>query len=190
MNVPNAITLLGLGCGLLSIVQATDSPAAAASLLVCALVLDRLDGVAARLLGQTSDMGERLDSLADMVSFSVAPALLLYAMSGSAEVLACGVLYTLCGAWRLARYHEDGLVDSRFGRAFVGVPTPGAAAWLLLVAAYLPAPWRGPGFCLGLLLGGALMVSQVPYPRDGVVLIATVLSLVASLAGFWGMFAA
>lgn len=191
MTLPNATTAAGLAAGAASIAasQREHFPIAA-SLLVAALILDRLDGVLARRLGQSSEFGARLDSLADLVSFGVAPVVLVHGLVrragvDSAFVLGAGVVWIVAAGWRLARFSEDGMVDSRWGRAFVGVPTPGAAAWLLLLAALLPVEYLAPGAIAGLALGAVVMLSRIPYPRNGPVLGATVLGLVVTLSIFW-----
>src|SRR4029078_4880314 len=102
---------------------------------VWSMVLDMLDGRIARLTGTTSEFGGELDSLADAVSFGVAPALLAYAWGFSTVPrVGCLVafLFVMCGVLRLARFNvQRNVVDGRF---FVGLPIPaGAAAVAALV---------------------------------------------------------
>ncbi|MEO1173210.1 MAG: CDP-alcohol phosphatidyltransferase family protein [Myxococcota bacterium] len=188
INVPNLLTAAGLAAGAGSIAASQQGHLAlAATLLVLALILDRFDGVAARWLGLTSDFGARLDSLADLVSFGVAPVVLSNAIvPNDTLVVITGIAWTVASGWRLARFSEDGMIDSRFGRAFCGVPAPGAAAWLLLSAALLPSEWIAWGLGLTLVAGAMLMVSRIPYPRNGPVLGATVVALSVTLVVFWG----
>ena len=138
-----------------------SSPLAAAGLVALAAVLDALDGAAARREGGEGEFGTNLDSLADIVSFGVAPALslLLGASSGSPmehvmAAVACA-LFVVCGAVRLARVP---LVKSR--DHFVGLPIPPAGVAVAVLAALAPPVFVSP---LVLLLAG-LMVGRFRMP--------------------------
>src|SRR5437667_5372124 len=101
----------------------------AAPLIGWAIVLDMLDGRIARLTGTASEFGGELDSLADVISFGVAPALLVYCWAFASVPRAgwlAAFLFVTCGALRLARFNvQRHVVD---GRWFVGLPIPAAAA--------------------------------------------------------------
>jgi CDP-diacylglycerol--serine O-phosphatidyltransferase len=112
----------------------------AAPLIFGAIVLDMLDGRIARLTGTTSEFGGELDSLSDMISFGVAPALLAYAWAFSSVPRAgwlAAFLFVACGAMRLARFNVQR--HSLDGRFFVGLPIPAAAGQLAALVAILPA---------------------------------------------------
>ena len=102
---------------------------AAAPLLFWAILLDLLDGRIARMTGTTSEFGGELDSLADAISFGVAPAFLAYAWGFSAVPRVgwlAAFLFVVCGALRLARFNVfTGVSDKRF---FTGLSIPMAAA--------------------------------------------------------------
>jgi len=102
---------------------------AAAPLIFWAIVLDLLDGRIARMTNTTSEFGGELDSLADVISFGVAPALMAYAW-GFSTVPRVGwlaaFLFVVCGALRLARFNVQRQASD--GRFFVGLPIPAAAA--------------------------------------------------------------
>jgi CDP-diacylglycerol--serine O-phosphatidyltransferase len=102
---------------------------AAAPLIFWAIVLDLLDGRIARMTNTTSEFGGELDSLADVISFGVAPALMAYAW-GFGSVPRVGwlaaFLFVVCGALRLARFNVQRQASD--GRFFVGLPIPAAAA--------------------------------------------------------------
>jgi CDP-diacylglycerol--serine O-phosphatidyltransferase len=111
----------------------------AAPLIGWAIVLDMLDGRIARLTNTTSEFGGELDSLADAISFGVAPALLAYRW-GFEPVPRIGwlaaFLFVMCGVMRLARFNvQRHAVD---GRYFVGLPIPAAAAQVAAVVHFLP----------------------------------------------------
>lgn len=127
--LPSLLTTGNLFCGFLAIILTTEGEYRWASLtLLVAMVMDILDGKVARLTKTTTHFGLEFDSLADVVSFGVAPALLLYSWAlaplGRIGWLAA-FLFVICGAMRLARFNvSSGSVDRRY---FIGLPTPAAA---------------------------------------------------------------
>ncbi|MDR3366930.1 MAG: CDP-alcohol phosphatidyltransferase family protein [Prevotellaceae bacterium] len=138
-TVPNIITCFNLICGCAGIVFALEGFALDAMVCVlAALVLDFLDGFAARLLKAYSPVGVQLDSLADMVSFGTLPAVMLYsvmrgmaATEGACELLAFSpFLLTVCSALRLAKFNVDG----RQTTSFFGLPTPANALFFASVS--------------------------------------------------------
>ena len=157
----NALTSANLAAGFLALLAVLDGNAVTAAVLVTAGALfDVLDGPLARRGGEDHGFGATLDSLADLVSFGVVPAMSLYLMSlhvlpglGLAACLA----YLLAGAWRLARFP---LVKDR--GHFVGVPIPVAGVTVMF------AVLGGPDVALALtmaLAASVLMISSVPFPR-------------------------
>jgi CDP-diacylglycerol--serine O-phosphatidyltransferase len=127
--LPNLFTTGNLFCGFYAIVAAFNADYIAAAIAVLiAMVFDVLDGKVARLTHSISRFGMEYDSLADMVSFGVAPGLLIYlwALNGYGKLGWLAVfLFVVCGAMRLARYNiQSGVSDSRY---FVGLPIPAAA---------------------------------------------------------------
>lgn len=128
--LPSLFTTGNLFLGFWAIVRTFHGQyAEAAPLIFWAILLDVLDGRIARMTGTTSEFGAELDSLADVVSFGVAPALLGYSW-GFATLPRVGwlvaFLFVVCGALRLARFNvQKSSVD---GRYFVGLPIPAAAA--------------------------------------------------------------
>src|SRR5687767_4154176 len=142
--LPNLFTIMALCAGFYAIVQAMGGryPQAAIAIFA-ALVLDGMDGRIARLTHTQSDFGAELDSLSDMVSFGVAPALVVYhwalqefAASKTVAMLGpwlstklgwiAAFVYCACAALRLARFNTNiEVVDKRF---FQGLPSPAAAS--------------------------------------------------------------
>ncbi len=127
--LPGLLTTGNLLCGFYAIVLTLDGYHVWAALaLFVAMVMDMLDGKVARLTRTTTQFGVEFDSLADVVSFGVAPALLLYAwaLAPLGRVGAgAAFLYVICGALRLARFNVlTGITDRRY---FIGLPIPGAA---------------------------------------------------------------
>ena len=128
--LPALLTIGNLFFGFYSLILTLDQryPEAAYAVFV-AMIMDMLDGRVARLVKATSQFGVEFDSLADVVSFCVAPAFLLYAFALADMPRAAWfgtALLLICGALRLARFNvQTGTVDKRF---FVGLPTPAGAA--------------------------------------------------------------
>jgi CDP-diacylglycerol--serine O-phosphatidyltransferase len=127
--LPNFLTSMGLFCGFFSIISIMQGDyLRAAWAIVIAGVFDGLDGRIARMTNTTSKFGLEYDSLADLVAFGVAPALLSYAwvldQYGRLGWLAA-FLYVACGAVRLARFNV--MTDIVKSSHFLGLPIPGAA---------------------------------------------------------------
>ncbi len=147
-TIPNLLTLANLACGSAAAVHALwyDDLRTAFWLVAAAAVLDFLDGFAARLTGQYSEVGKQLDSLSDMVSFGVVPSAVLFRMYAPADgpepwgwlVFAVA----LFSALRLAKFNVD---DSQ-SDSFTGLPTPAcallvaSAGWLFASGAYTLTP--------------------------------------------------
>lgn len=213
--LPAAMTLGNLLCGMLAILNCLlvlggfDVPSASgvrariaeyiptyltagAYLIVASMLFDALDGRLARLTRRTSAFGAQLDSIADIVSFGTAPAVLVIAMllresAGDMHptlaklIVRFGVLgaavYASCAAIRLARYNVECTKGEEAQRAFSGLPTPGAASLVVALIAFHEAVRSD---TLGLTLApidawlrwvaplilvglGFLMVSRVAY---------------------------
>ncbi len=102
----------------------------ASSLIILAMLFDAFDGKVARLVGASGEFGKEFDSLSDIVSFGVAPALLLISISQKwALVTAAAFIYLLAGAVRLARFNVM-VANSKF-KGFQGLPIPGAATFVV-----------------------------------------------------------
>lgn len=130
--VPGALTVGNMLGGYASILFAAQGKFETALLMILvAGVLDGLDGRVARFTQTTSDLGSHLDSLADAISFGVAPSMLAYHMGvetlGRAGWAAC-FLFAACGVIRLARFNASPPRDPRY---FIGLPIP-AAAWTIV----------------------------------------------------------
>ncbi len=129
--LPSIFTLANLFCGYACVVYAIRYDfETAAPFVGFALVLDMLDGRIARMTGSATEFGLQFDSLADVVSFGVAPAVLMYLWG--LEPLgrlgwAAGFVYVTAAAVRLARFNVQHVTDKRY---FVGLPSPAAAAVL------------------------------------------------------------
>jgi len=176
--LPNLLTTGCLFSGFYAIIAAIDGNfARAGEAVFIAMVFDGLDGRIARLTGTESLFGKEYDSLADMVAFGVAPAIVTYQW-GVARIAEYGAawgrfgwlaafFYAVAAALRLARFNARASTQDK--RYFEGLPSPSAAA---AVAAFVwfSSEWREPGLP-GLIFAflvtataGALMVSSFSYP--------------------------
>ncbi|RCK77823.1 MAG: CDP-diacylglycerol--serine O-phosphatidyltransferase [Candidatus Ozemobacter sibiricus] len=168
--LPNVFTSLNLFCGYLSIIfTSQDEFLAAGWILVVAVICDILDGRIARLTSVTSKFGAELDSLADLVSFGVAPAFLVFRryLSDVALVgLVCTGLFVLCGALRLARFNITPPSDKD---VFTGLPIPAGAGILCTLTIFemqfFPF-FRIPDAAIPaiVVITSFLMVSTIEYP--------------------------
>jgi len=174
--VPSTITLMALASGITAIRFAMISEwTTAVALIVAAMIFDMLDGRAARLLGADSRFGAQLDSLADLVSFGVAPGIILYMWTlnqiGDRGWIA-SLVFCAASAIRLARFNVEALRDEGATKGnpyFTGLPTPAAACMVLLPLlvwfqfpdAFVSEPWVS---VLFIAVTSVLMVSRLPTP--------------------------
>jgi len=168
--LPTLFTIGNLLCGFTAIIMSFRGDIGRAALfIIFAGVLDLLDGRIARMTGTTSEFGSEFDSLSDIVSFGISPAMLAYAWVlepfGRIGWLVA-FLFVICAAMRLARYNIQAHRGER--RHFVGLSSPVAAGSIAAVAFAFPAkPAAGSPTALPLLLLVAtlalLMVSRFRY---------------------------
>lgn len=127
--IPDTITSMNLLCGILGVVFTLDGrPDIGFLFMLGAAVADFFDGFAARLLHAYSDLGKQLDSLSDLVSFGVLPALMLYVLMRDSSISCCWIcylplIYAVGTAFRLAKFN----IDERQHMSFIGLPCPAAA---------------------------------------------------------------
>lgn len=175
--LPNLFTTGGLFAGFYAIIAASAGNYVDACIAVfVAGVLDGLDGRIARLTGTQSEFGMQYDSLADLVSFGMAPALVMYHWSLSTLKFlgpgwgkvgwAAAFLYAACAALRLARFNTQvGVIDKRW---FIGLASPAAAATMMATIWVLTDYGHGGAEVKFLALGvtvvsALLMVSRIRY---------------------------
>jgi CDP-diacylglycerol--serine O-phosphatidyltransferase len=207
--LPSLFTVANLLCGYYAVMATLAGGAneydRAAKAIGYAILFDSLDGRVARLTGTNTEFGKQLDSLADVVSFGIAPAVLALAwgVKGLADPgfisvqqisqmgWLCCLIFLICCAWRLARFNVQGMAPGGLAH-FVGMPTPAAAGVIAGVIHAFKQPlhdWRWAVAWLLLAAGlGALMTSTVRYysfkdiawtrryPSLGIVLIALIVA--------------
>lgn len=148
LMAPSAFTTFNMISGFSSVLLAFRGHFTLAAVLIAAsIVFDIADGAVARLVGATSPFGLQLDSLADLISFGLAPAVLVHTWAlDEWPVLAwlAAFLWLACAAFRLARFNVtiDPAADKRY---FVGLPSPGAAGVVIATIFALDSPVWGPG---------------------------------------------
>ncbi len=168
--LPNLLTIGNMYCGLLSLVYTINGDfKLAAWMILLALLFDGSDGHVARLTKSTSNFGRELDSLADVVSFGVAPAVLVY-RSVLQDFHHIGIfivtVYAITGALRLARYNTQSPAP---GGSFTGLPIPGAGCLIssfVLMKLKYDNPFFYSYLALFVVLLAFLMVSTVTYPKQ------------------------
>jgi CDP-diacylglycerol---serine O-phosphatidyltransferase len=184
--LPSVFTVANLLCGYYAILATLDGRVAdfdnAARAIGIAILFDSLDGRVARAMGTNSEFGKQFDSLADVVSFGIAPAFLAYAwgVRALASVTApeamhltqlgwlIGFVYLGCCAWRLARFNIQGMAPGG-NRYFVGMPTPAAAGMIAATVHLFVNPiqdgrvsllWLALVVVLGLLMSSTVRYSS------------------------------
>ena len=167
--LPNLFTASSIFVGVISIVEASKENFVLASwLILLALIFDGLDGRVARMTNTTSQFGVEFDSLADIISFGIAPAMLLYFFIGD-EFGRFGILvsalYVIFGAIRLARFNIS--TAKTDPNVFIGLPIPTAAVfvsmWILLFNKYALEDYSIVLLFFTLAVA-VLMVSNFRYP--------------------------
>ena len=182
--LPSLFTAANLLCGYYAIVASLiggiEDFDRAAKAIGFAILFDSLDGRVARLTGTGTQFGVQFDSLADVVSFGIAPAILAYAWGfhslpdqalqgvqqlGEFAWVTC-LVFLICCAWRLARFNVQGMAPGG-SKFFVGMPTPAAAGVVAAIVHGFKAPlherdWAIAWFLIPLCLG-LLMTSTIRY---------------------------
>ena len=182
--LPSMFTVANLLCGYYAVVASfmggSDQFDRAAKAIGFAILFDSMDGRVARMTGTTSEFGVQFDSMADVVSFGVAPALMAYAwgvrsLPGqntlSVEQIGhfgwiCCLTFLVCCAWRLARFNVQGMAPGG-SKSFVGLPTPAAAGVIAAFVHGIKTPIHDDRWAMGWLFLtmalGALMTSTIRY---------------------------
>ncbi|MBK8871275.1 MAG: CDP-diacylglycerol--serine O-phosphatidyltransferase [Elusimicrobia bacterium] len=184
--LPSLFTLGNMGLGFYSLTQTVRQEySAAATAILIGHVLDILDGVVARLTHTSSRFGVELDSLADWMTFVIAPAFLMYEMvlkNNPSWGFVLSVLFVICGALRLARFNLKAHLGEPSTGYFTGLPTPAAGGVLAIFALLysiqeVGRPIRSLGLVMKqvpvfyevvpavMLLLSLLMVSNVRYAK-------------------------
>jgi len=174
-NIPNALTCCNLVSGCVAVAYAFGGqPAMAFLFIVIGAVFDFLDGMSARLLEVSSPIGKELDSLADDVTFGVAPSSIVFCQLGVMDypsfmeparhiVPFCAYIMAAFSALRLAKFN----LDERQATSFIGMPTPANALfWASLITGgggFLESsPWLTPLMLLLVFVCSWLLVSEIP----------------------------
>lgn len=162
--LPNCFTVGNLFLGIISIILAFQQQwQYAATMVIIGMLLDGLDGQVARMLNTESEFGKELDSLSDVITFGVAPAIIMY-VSTLKQIGLEGWLLTaifpICGALRLARFN----VQPSEPGYFIGLPITAAGGILATMALYSEYVANHYILMLMILFLSYLMVSQIKYP--------------------------
>jgi CDP-diacylglycerol--serine O-phosphatidyltransferase len=168
--IPNTFTALNMACGFIAILFAFHGEFYKACMfIVLGAIFDSVDGRIARMTNTQSAFGEQFDSLSDLVSFGVSPAIVYYFRflkdTGRPGMVAC-FFFMLCGALRLARFNAN--IDKNKSDYFQGLPIPGgatAAISLIFLGINFPEIENFKPLTVAyLLFYAALMISNIPFP--------------------------
>jgi CDP-diacylglycerol---serine O-phosphatidyltransferase len=164
-SIPSLLTIGNLSLGIVAIILVfNEKPELAAMMVIIAMLLDGVDGRVARALNAQSEFGKELDSLADVISFGVAPAFIMYVVAfqevNPAAAWIVTAIFPICGALRLARFN----VKSGTPGYFIGLPIPAAGGVVCTLALFYQDI---PVYVLlgSMLLTSFLMVSNIKYPN-------------------------
>ncbi|MFC1558140.1 CDP-diacylglycerol--serine O-phosphatidyltransferase [candidate division KSB1 bacterium] len=169
--LPNILTVVNMFCGFFSIIEAMQEKFIAASwLIIIASVFDGLDGKIARFTNTKSKFGEEFDSLADLISFGIAPSVLLYTISfktfGNLGIV-LSFIPIVCGAFRLGRFNITSSSEQK--RVYLGLPIPVYAVTIASFILFNISIWgkiRLEFFLVPLvLLLSILMASRIKYEK-------------------------
>ncbi|MDO5825227.1 MAG: CDP-diacylglycerol--serine O-phosphatidyltransferase [Methanosphaera sp.] len=172
-NILKIITLADIAslanglCGFFSIIAILQNNVIlSAQLLLLAVIFDAVDGPIARFLNNNNIehdvFGETIDSLADMVSFGVAPAVILYMLTGQLYVLIASVLIVMCGILRLSRYNTISAFTDTPTTTFIGLPIPVTA---FILAAFMLSSYNVTILFIVMVAISILMVTDIEYPK-------------------------
>ena len=195
-NIPNTLTCGNLVSGCIATVMALGGDARYALIwIIIGAVFDFFDGMSARLFGVSSPIGKELDSLADDVTFGVAPSAIVFAQLSVMEyptVLAsveqyipyCAFLIAAFSALRLAKFN----LDTRQTTSFIGMPTPANALFWGSLLVSQPtlvesSAWMIPAILLLVVLTSLLLVSELRY--SFIALSCVVIALFGVIGGMW-----
>lgn len=172
---PNIVTICNLLCGLGSIFASfIDKPFLAAYLIFFGMVLDFFDGKIARRINIVSNVGTYLDSLADFISFGIAPVVFVYEifpLGYKRVVFYCVLIYLVCGFIRLIRYTF--YQKSQKKGIFLGLPIPAAAGSVvsfILIAIETNIKFPVIAVIAMVIITAFLMISTRPYRHFGIVI--------------------
>lgn len=162
--LPSCFTVGNLFLGIMSIILAFQQQwQYAAIMVIIGMLLDGLDGRVARMLNTQSEFGKELDSLSDVISFGVAPAIIMYVsvfQHIGPEGWILTAIFPICGALRLARFN----VKPGKPGYFVGLPITAAGGILATMALYNEYVENQYMLMLAMLFLSYLMISQIKYP--------------------------
>jgi archaetidylserine synthase len=188
ISLPDVLSILNASSGYFSILMSIQGDFSAASILMLlAVIFDSLDGWVARRTGRVDihGFGKNMDSLSDVISFGVAPAILIYLTSADFRYIniLVGLLIVICGILRLSRFN----VLTGGGKNFTGLPIPVVA--VVVSSFYVTGFYSEKVVGAMLLAVGILMVSSIEYPRVGgkMASIAFILITAAIVTGITGI---
>lgn len=168
-SIADLVSIANASSGFLSIIMITmGSYALAAKFMLLAVIFDAVDGWVARKLKREDEcnFGKNIDSLSDIISFGVAPGMLLYSTGTSFGIpyisIIVALMIVICGILRLSRFN---VITDSVDERFIGLPIPSTA--LILGSFYLSGFFRSDLALIIMIVVSLLMISTVEYPKFG-----------------------
>jgi CDP-diacylglycerol---serine O-phosphatidyltransferase len=216
--LPSSMTVANMLCGFYAVMSTLKGGSgdldSAAKAIGLAILFDSFDGFVARATRTSSEFGKQFDSLADMVSFGIAPAVLAFTwgVRGIAETNFLDIrrlhqigwwvalAFMICCAWRLARFNIQGMAPGSGSRFFVGLPCPAAAGLIAATVHAIKSPivdWRWSVFWMLVVVADAALMSstvryrsfkEIPMARRQPSLIIILIALLVWLIVFYSEF--
>ncbi|WP_069592975.1 CDP-diacylglycerol--serine O-phosphatidyltransferase [Methanosphaera sp. WGK6] len=167
ITIADVASMANAVCGLLAIFAIfMGNSILCAQLLILAVIFDSIDGTLARKFNHNpinTIFGENIDSLADVISFGVAPAVILYTLSSSYWIVVPCIIVLLCGVLRLTRYNTMLVEQVGPTKTFVGIPIPVTS--FLLSGLLLSSVMNSLIISVLIIIVSILMISEIPYPK-------------------------
>ncbi len=189
MNIPNIITTVSISTACIAIIQAINGQLYWSIFFgLASFFVDCLDGYAARILHQESVLGRQYDSLSDSLVYVVWPAILTYVNFGLRDSYSVSVLivFVCAGLFRLARFNSIGMVHTKYGSAYPGMPV--VFSHVILLGYVFSGSLQQSRLLLleaAFIIHSVLMVSRIPFPKPAS---SYPIAGVAAILLFWYFF--
>jgi CDP-diacylglycerol--serine O-phosphatidyltransferase len=167
ITVADLASLANAICGFLAIIMIiSQNMQLSAVFLLLAVIFDSIDGTLARIFNQGDIdhiiFGETIDSLSDVISFGLAPAVIIFMLSGYYYMLIPSILLLACGVLRLTRYNTIAAYQDQPTETFIGLPIPVSS---FILAAFMLSSYNVIILAILMVIISILMVSDIEYPK-------------------------
>ncbi|MDP4181597.1 MAG: CDP-alcohol phosphatidyltransferase family protein [Bacillota bacterium] len=190
LNIPNVMTGCSLAIGFITLILIFNQKLTfALTLYASTILLDRLDGIAARKFRMVSDFGKELDSLTDFFNFCIVPAIIAYFLGLNSVVsVLILIIYIIAGVSRLAHFNLEEMEEIDGKKFFSGIPTTLAASWFLIIVSLLETLnllYLKSILMVSFLILAILMDAPLRCHKNGVLVKSLYLLLPTAVAILW-----